>query len=83
MTRDLSSSRSRFGATPAVETVMRVGDHPMPHSDVSASSERSTSSMLSRGSPMPMYTMLVRVSRSGSETIWLSMSGAASECCSP
>ena len=76
-------NRSNWGTTPAVETVMRVGDHPNPHSEVSISSARSTLSVLSSGSPMPMKTKFVRRSRSGSEMIWLSISAAVSECCSP
>jgi len=62
---------------------MRVGDQPKPHSEVMISSARSTLSVLSSGSPMPMKTTFVRLSRSGSETIWLRISAVVSECCSP
>ena len=79
----LSSNRRNSGTTPAVESVMRVGDQPKPHSAVRMSSALSTLSVLSSGSPMPMKTSFVSVSRSGRETIWLRISAAVSECCSP
>lgn len=59
---------------------MRVGDQPKPHSAVIISSARSTSSVLSSGSPMPMNTRFVSLSRSGSETAWLRISAAVSDC---
>ena len=52
----LSSNRRNSGTTPAVESVMRVGDQPKPHSAVRMSSALSTLSVLSSGSPCLLYT---------------------------
>lgn len=59
-----------------VERVMRRGLHAKPYSEVSISKALSTSSVLSRGSPIPMNTMLVSFSNSGTDTIWLMISVA-------
>ena len=66
-----------------METVTRVGDQPKPHSEVMTESVRSNWSGLSSGSPIPMNTRFVRRSRSGRETIWLRISAAGSDSCSP
>ena len=63
------SSRNRVSplASPTLDTVMRLGLHPYPQSALSTSVARNTLSRLSNGSPCPMKTMLVSVSRSGNE----------------
>ena len=78
-----SRNRSSREATPAVETVIRVGDQPNPHAEVRTSSAGSRLSRLSSGSPMPMKTTLVSRSRSGSDPIWLRISFVERECWSP
>ena len=51
--------RSKPFRTPTVETVIRRGLIAIPQSAVSTWSTRSSSSMLSKGSPIPMNTRLV------------------------
>jgi hypothetical protein len=52
---------------PMLDTVMRFWLMLSPSGSDSILMDEMTASILSMGSPIPMYTMLVRVSRSGSE----------------
>ena len=78
-----SRKRTRPLQSPTLDTVMRRGLHAYPHSAVSACVARNTLSRLSNGSPWPMNTMFVSVSRSGSEYIWFRMSAAGREFIKP
>ena len=69
--------------SPTLDTVMRFGLQAHPQSDVRICVVCSTLSKLSKGSPCPIKTTFVSVSRSGREYIWFMMSVAESEAASP
>ena len=64
------------GIRPTLDTVMRRGLQANPQSAVRISQVRRISRVLSKGSPMPMNTMLVRRSTSGIPHIWFMISAA-------
>jgi len=74
--RVVSRKRRISGMTPTVDTVRRDGLQPMPQSEVRTSQQRRMASVLSKGSPMPMKTMLVSWEDSGTESIWFIISAA-------
>ncbi len=71
---DCSRKVFRAGHIPIVESVTRLGDQAYPQGAVRISRLFITSARLSRGSPMPMNTIMVTSENTGRLRHWLRMS---------